>query len=91
MPRTTPKRPRTSRPWDDSGVNDCDASFASLSVVTTQEQFLRPGLIKYVDLLDFMNHARLEMALKPNVNVITGRNGAGKSSVLQAIVLGLGK
>ena len=34
-----------------------------------------------------MNHASLDLTLEPNkVNFITGRNGAGKSSVIQVCV-----
>ena len=37
-----------------------------------------------IELKDFMNHASLDLTLEPNkVNFITGRNGAGKSSVIQ--------
>ena len=41
------------------------------------------GIITNVYLKNFMNHAELDLDLEPNVNVITGHNGAGKSSVLQ--------
>ena len=50
------------------------------------------GCISSVQLTDFMIHARLDVSLKPSaVNVISGRNGAGKSAILQAIVLALGR
>lgn len=49
------------------------------------------GSITRLELVDFMNHASLNLNLSPGVNAITGRNGAGKSSILQAIVIGLGK
>ena len=49
------------------------------------------GQILRIELRDFMNHASLDLDLEPNkVNYITGRNGAGKSSVIQAAVLALG-
>lgn len=38
-----------------------------------------------------MNHESLDIEFHHRVNVLCGSNGAGKSSVLQAIVLGLGK
>ena len=49
------------------------------------------GQILRIELRDFMNHTSLDLDLEPNkVNYITGRNGAGKSSVIQAAVLALG-
>ena len=49
------------------------------------------GQILRIELRDFMNHTCLDLDLEPNkVNYITGRNGAGKSSVIQAVVLALG-
>ena len=38
-----------------------------------------------------MNHASFSVTdLNPHVNILTGDNGSGKSSVLQGMVLGLG-
>ena len=38
-----------------------------------------------------MTHGFLEIHPNARVNLITGVNGSGKSSILQAIVIGLGK
>ena len=51
---------------------------------------LRLGCLLAVRLKHFMNHSQLKLELDPGVNVITGDNGSGKSSLLQAIVLALG-
>ena len=48
------------------------------------------GAVTKIELTNFMCHASLVMEPGPAVNVITGRNGAGKSSILQALVIGLG-
>ena len=50
------------------------------------------GNITRIQLKDFMCHASLDFSLEPGkpINIITGRNGAGKSSILQALVIGLG-
>ena len=50
------------------------------------------GNITRIQLKDFMCHAFLDCSLEPGkpINIITGRNGAGKSSILQALVIGLG-
>ena len=52
---------------------------------------IRDGIITNVKLTNFMNHESLNIKFHHRVNVLCGSNGAGKSSVLQAIVLGLGK
>ncbi len=79
----------------DSGSGDSGVSSIGNQSVNGQSSRIDPddetnGHIVRVELVDFMNHARLDLPLSPRVNVITGRNGAGKSSVLQAIVLALG-
>ena len=43
------------------------------------------GSIASVVLTDFMIHARLELALNPGANFITGANGSGKSAILHAL------
>ena len=48
------------------------------------------GAITKIELQDFMCHEHLVYHPGPCVNLITGRNGSGKSSIFQAIVLGLG-
>ena len=37
-----------------------------------------------------MVHQKLELEFGPNVNIITGANGSGKSAILQGIVIALG-
>ena len=49
------------------------------------------GAIQYIKLTNFMSHHDFEWKPGPKINLITGRNGAGKSSILQAIVIGLGE
>ena len=71
-----------------------DESMGSASTTTTttvrKERTVREGAISRIVLKDFMNHASVDLKLDPGVNLVTGRNGAGKSSILQAAVLGLG-
>ncbi|KAL0222323.1 hypothetical protein RCL1_002177 [Eukaryota sp. TZLM3-RCL] len=43
--------------------------------------------IRSVQLSDFRSHEKFEMDFSPGVNLIGGRNGAGKSSILNAITL----
>lgn len=54
------------------------------------EPKIEPGIIKKIELTDFMCHGRLVHEFGPNVNIITGKNGSGKSSIFQAFIIGLG-
>ena len=47
------------------------------------------GIIQKVKLENFMCHSELTLEPNGNINFITGDNGAGKSSLLQSLVLGL--
>ena len=48
------------------------------------------GSIKFIELKNFMIHSSFEWKPGPKVNIITGVNGAGKSTIMQAFVIGLG-
>ncbi|TPX33700.1 hypothetical protein SmJEL517_g03463 [Synchytrium microbalum] len=48
------------------------------------------GVIKSVELFNFLTHEHHHIDLVPNINFITGKNGSGKSSILTAIVVGFG-
>ena len=42
------------------------------------------GSVTQIELKDFMCHAHLKFETGPDINLITGANGSGKSSILQA-------
>ena len=48
------------------------------------------GTIKKLDLTNFMNHARLELDFCSRVNIIHGKNGAGKSVIGAALAVVFG-
>ena len=86
-----PPQKKRSRTLNDSGIGDSSSRIETPSVSPVPKQKSSAGQILCVELKNFMIHASLELALEPNkVNFITGRNGAGKSSILQAVVLALG-
>ena len=61
-------------------------------VTTNDEPMVYPsGSIKFIELKNFMIHASFKWTPGPKVNIITGVNGAGKSTIMQAFVIGLGK
>ena len=48
-----------------------------------------PGrvIVSHVSLRDIRSYARLELALEPGLVLVTGRNGAGKTNLLEAVHL----
>ena len=50
----------------------------------------KDGAVKKLVLTNFMVHQKLELEFGPNVNIITGANGSGKSAILQGLVIALG-
>jgi chromosome segregation ATPase len=50
----------------------------------------RPGVIVNVLMENFMNQKKFAINFTPRVNFITGKNGAGKSAILTALVVALG-
>ena len=41
--------------------------------------------IKEIGLVSFRNHDTINMKFCPNINVIWGKNGSGKTAILEAI------
>ena len=48
------------------------------------------GVIQKISLRNFKCHSALDFDLHPYINFIIGRNGSGKSAVMDAIILCLG-
>ena len=66
--------------------------YGGTTAATNNESMVYPsGSIKYIELKNFMIHSSFKWEPGPKVNIITGVNGAGKSTILQAFVIGLGK
>lgn len=50
----------------------------------------KPGSIRKVDVTNFVTYSHVEMYPGPHLNMIIGPNGTGKSTMVAAIILGLG-
>ncbi|KAJ8610725.1 hypothetical protein MRB53_038367 [Persea americana] len=57
---------------------------------TANEGRHQPGAITRVTLVNFVTYTRAEFFPGPNLNMIIGPNGTGKSTIVCAICLGLG-
>ncbi|KAK9370828.1 P-loop containing nucleoside triphosphate hydrolase protein [Lipomyces kononenkoae] len=76
----------------DDGVDSEDEAFDQLNV--TQEfdadVIATAGIIKSVELVNFMCHKFLKIDFGPQINFVIGHNGSGKSAILTAITICLG-
>lgn len=48
------------------------------------------GILEKITLVNFMCHKRFDIQFGPNVNFILGKNGSGKSAIMNAVVVALG-
>ena len=80
---------RKTEDLEDDGVVALSHSTKSARLSQVEAEEDRAGIIEKVSLEGFMCHDSLEWQPNSRVNFVTGQNGAGKSSVLQGIVLGL--
>lgn len=72
---------------DDEEEDDTNESQASLM---QGKNFASSGILLSVRLDRFMSHECFEYSLGPNVNIINGANGSGKSAIVAALQIGLG-
>lgn len=57
--------------------------------LSTEKGFSHSGILHSVRLDRFMSHNCFEYVLGPNMNIINGKNGSGKSAIVAALQLGL--
>lgn len=48
------------------------------------------GVLRAIELQNFMNHKHLRIDFDPHVNFIVGKNGSGKSAIVNSLVAGFG-
>ncbi|CAN8071656.1 unnamed protein product [Agarophyton chilense] len=51
--------------------------------------FAKCGILHSIEMYRFMCHSRFKISLGPNVNIINGENGSGKSAIVAALQVGL--
>ena len=57
----------------------------------SSEREFRPGCIVRLRMEDFMHYHDQTVQPAPGFNVVIGHNGSGKSAMVNAICIGLGK
>ncbi|KAJ2856266.1 Structural maintenance of chromosomes protein 5, partial [Coemansia asiatica] len=62
-----------------------------MSVSKGTKEGYKPGSIKHISLRNFVTYDSIEVSPGPNMNMIIGPNGTGKSTIVCAIALGLGE
>lgn len=90
---------------DEGGVEDFDgsedgSSMAGMDSATVAKHtadslasrlgFAQVGILEKVRVENFMCHACFEFVFGPNINIINGQNGSGKSAIVAALQIGLG-
>lgn len=86
-PQPGPSRPNsTTKRWNNDEEDEEDASDADQGGPTE----FQPGAIVRVKLTNFVTYENAEFFPGPNLNMVIGPNGTGKSSLVCAICLGLG-
>ncbi|QSZ36611.1 hypothetical protein DSL72_006491 [Monilinia vaccinii-corymbosi] len=103
-PAPPAKRSRTLRSESEDGTPGPDASASpseengrrniesnpNTSTITSERSKFAPGAIFRVKLNNFVTYESAEFFPGPNLNMVIGPNGTGKSSLVCAICLGLG-
>jgi len=84
-------RKRKQRERFDTGHEDSkEAAPSKKRSKHKQEKYAEAGIIQKIVLKHFMNHRNLIVPLHPNVTVLHGKNGSGKSALLSGIIFCLG-
>lgn len=60
------------------------------AMASTLEPAAEHAYIEQIRLENFMCHRLFVLDLNPNMNIIIGKNGSGKSAILTALIIGLG-
>lgn len=84
----SPKRPRLGSRAQNGDIDGPSSTDGATSSVDTDS--FKPGAIVRVLVKNFVTYEKAEFFPGPNLNMVVGPNGTGKSSLVCAICLGLG-
>ncbi|KAH7316428.1 structural maintenance of chromosomes 5 smc5 [Stachybotrys elegans] len=86
----SPKRRRVSRDPETDEEEDQTANTQNPPTAPSSPDEFHPGAIVRVTVENFVTYEKAEFFPGPNLNMVIGPNGTGKSSLVCAICLGLG-
>lgn len=75
---------------DITNVASFQGESAQVNLQMVPNQTIKSGIIRKIQLKNFMCHSNFYVELNKNVNVFVGLNGSGKSAILTALAIGLG-
>lgn len=77
---------------DDSmaGVDSSTVAQHTTDALAARFGFAQVGILEKVRVENFMCHSCFEFDFGPNINIINGQNGSGKSAIVAALQIGLG-
>lgn len=77
---------------DDSmaGVDSSTVAQHTTDALAARFGFAQVGILEKVRVENFMCHDCFEFDFGPNINIINGQNGSGKSAIVAALQIGLG-
>ncbi|GAB0493466.1 hypothetical protein MMPV_004748 [Pyropia vietnamensis] len=77
---------------DDSvaGVDSSAVAQHTSDALAARFGFAQVGILEKVRVENFMCHSCFEFDFGPNINIINGQNGSGKSAIVAALQIGLG-
>ncbi|KAG4304636.1 hypothetical protein PORY_002029 [Pneumocystis oryctolagi] len=78
--------------YDEEGFSEADMSVQNVDLSIQKESLscAEAGIIRSIELVNFMCHKYLKVDVCPNINFLIGHNGSGKSAILTAITVCLG-
>jgi len=74
----------------ESASDEDDNEGGDVGIVPRNDEGFQPGSIRRVKVTNFVTYEKAEFFPGPNLNMVIGPNGTGKSSLVCAICLGLG-
>eukprot|EP00178_Gracilaria_changii_P016629 TRINITY_DN47898_c0_g1_i1.p1 TRINITY_DN47898_c0_g1~~TRINITY_DN47898_c0_g1_i1.p1 ORF type:complete len:1220 (+),score=226.84 TRINITY_DN47898_c0_g1_i1:253-3912(+) len=79
------------REESEDNEDDAESTDPSIEVPALRRSsgFATCGILHSIEMYRFMCHSRFKISFGPNVNIINGENGSGKSAIVAALQVGL--
>lgn len=87
---SSPRKRETKKKQKVSAPTSCRTPSPATSMFSQAPLTSHPGVLKSLQLYNFMCHSNFTHHFHPNLNFVTGQNGSGKSALLSGILIALG-